>query len=600
MRSLAIHPLSHPIKASVEVPGCISYTIRALTISAMTPGSVKISNPTKSDDSYAMVTILRTLGIAVEETENAFIVHGTIDDVEDKGYVLDVNISGRTARSVLALLTIVPGIKTLTCKEAFKKRPVGDLVDGLRQLGARIEYLERECYLPVKISSSKLVQGSAKMAGKLSSQYFSALMMIAPRVGEIEIEVIGEQSSKPFIDVTVATMKAFGVTVVNNNYHHYHIPAGEHYKNPKEYIVEADAIAATYFWSIAAITQSTLRVLHISPNSAQGDVAFVDILKRMGCTVTKNEKEKWIEVIGKKNLLATTVDMNATPDSVMSLAVVAAFAKGKTIINNIEHLKIKETDRLTATFNELQKIGIKATMTNDSLTIPGSKPHGGLITTYGDHRMAMSFAVSGTRIDNIIIKNPDVVSKAFPKFWETLINLGVAIEIFEKNNIVLIGMRGSGKTTVAKVLSEKLQKRVIDLDEHFVKKNGMSISAFVEKYGWDTFRQKEKEIVDDVSLHNNCIIATGGGVVINEEHMLALKKHGICIYLKTPVEKLLQRMMINPGDRPALTNKQNLAEELQEIFNKRKSLYEGFADITVLTDRETPEEIAENIIEQLQ
>jgi len=428
MKQLSLSPLQKPITAEITLPGSLSYTIRALTIAAMTEGAVKIINPVKSDDSYAMIGVLKELGIKVSEGENYFIVEGKINDVVDKEYILDINISGRTARSVLALLTIVPGTKILTCKEAFKKRPVGDLVDGLRQLGAKIDYLERLECLPVKISSSSLSTGTARMAGKLSSQYFSAIMMIAPIVGEIIIEVIGEQASKPFIDVTIDTMKIFGVTVINEDYKRYIIKANQQYKNPQEYIVEADAIAASYFWGIAAITKSKIKVLHLSPNSAQGDVKFADIVEKMGCTVKKNSQENWIEVEGPDQLQGITVDMNATPDSSVTLAVLAAFAKGTTTINGLGHIKVKETDRLEAPKNELTKMQVQVETTNDAITIQGGEPQSATIDTYGDHRIAMAFAVAGAKRDGMIINNPDVVSKSFTNFWEELEKLGMKVE----------------------------------------------------------------------------------------------------------------------------------------------------------------------------
>lgn len=431
MKQITLIPLAQPITAEITIPGSLSYTIRALTIASMTKGSVKISNAVKSDDSYAMIGVLQTLGIHVEEGDDYFIVHGDINDVKNRAYTLDINISGRTARSVLALLTIIPGEKILTCKEAFMKRPIGDLVDGLRQLGAKITYLEQNNHLPVKIESSRLSEGIAKMTGKLSSQYFSAIMMIAPVVGKIIIDVIGEQSSKPFIDVTIDTMKTFGITVSNDNYKRYTIKGNQVYKNPGEYLVEADAIAASYFWGIAAITKSKIKILHLSPDSAQGDIRFADILKQMGCNIEKNSQEKWIEVEGTETLSGITINMNATPDSSVTLAVVAAFAKGATTITGLEHIKTKETDRLRAPRNELEKMNISVETTDDAITIQGGESQAAIIDTYGDHRIAMAFAVAGAKIPRMIIDNPEVVNKSFPQFWQTLKNIGIAVQ--EKN-----------------------------------------------------------------------------------------------------------------------------------------------------------------------
>ncbi len=427
MEKISLKPLQGSISGNVTIPGCLSYTIRALNLAAMTKGTVKIQNALKSDDTYAMVGVLKTLGINVEEGPDYFNVLGTVDDVKDDEYTLNINISGRTARTVLGLLCIVPGIKILTCKDSFKKRPVADLVDGLRQRGADIEYIEKEGYLPVKISSSALKAGVTKMKGSVSSQYFSSIMMIAPRIGEMIIEVIGEQSSKPFIDVTISAMKEFGVEVINENYQRYIIKANQIYKKDI-YIVEADAIAASYFWGIAAITNSSIKVLNLPPSSAQGDVRFADILEKMGCQVTKNETGKWIEVTGTTNLHGISIDMNANPDTVQTLAVIAAYAQGKTHISSIHHLKVKETDRIEAPRKELEKMGITINTTDDSMTIIGGTIHGAEIETYGDHRMAMAFAVAGAKTAGIIIKNPAVVSKSFPTFWEVLKTIGITYE----------------------------------------------------------------------------------------------------------------------------------------------------------------------------
>lgn len=428
MSQIALSPLSKKITAEISIPGCIGYTIRALNIAAMTKGSVKIQNPLKSDDIYSMVNALKVLGIAVEEGENYFIVYGDIGQVANKDYKIDIGLSGRAARTLLALLCIVPGEKILTCAEEFKKRPIGDLVEGLRQIGAKIEYLEKDGHLPLKILSSVLNQGSISIRGEMSSQYFSAIMMIAPLIGNITIDVEGSQSSKPYVDMTINIMKDFGVNVINDNYAQYKIQNGQDYKNPNLYSVEPEATGASYFFSIAAVTRSKIKIPGLGPESLQGDIRMVDILEKMGCIVSKNQEAKWIEVEGTNALNGITVDMNDTPDLVPTLSVVAAFADGMTKMTNIAHVRLKETDRIDSPKNELLKMGITAVATNDSLTITGGDPKPAMIETYGDHRMAMSFAIAGTKIDGIKINNPDVVNKSFPEFWDKLEDIGIGIE----------------------------------------------------------------------------------------------------------------------------------------------------------------------------
>lgn len=407
-----------------------------MALAVLTRGRVKIVNVLKSDDTYAMFNAFKILGIRCEEGPDFFVIEGDLGDVKEATYEINIGISGRAARTLLAMLCLVPGTKTLTCAEGFKKRPVGDLVDGLLQLGAGIEYLERQGFLPVKITSSKLHGGKIKLRGEISSQFVSAILMIAPMVGEVEIEIVGEQASKPFIDMTIEAMRSFGVRVTNNNYREYYIVGGQSYAKD-EYFIEPDAISAGYFWGVAALTQSRIKILNLSPKSMQGDVRFADILGKMGCVVRKNAEEQWIEVEGTDQLAGLNIDMNDMPDSVLTLAVVAAFAQGKIVITRIGNLKVKETDRIEAPRRELEKMGVQVESSDDSLTIMGGNlstssgqaVHGAEIDTYGDHRMAMAFAIAGTRIPGVVINDPNVVNKSFPEFWEKLEEIGIKLRV---------------------------------------------------------------------------------------------------------------------------------------------------------------------------
>lgn len=428
MKTIRIDPLLKPIQKKIILPGSLSISIRALIIASLIKGKVKLVNPLKSDDTYALVKALKVLGVDIKGGRNHFNVLGSIEDVKEKDYELNINLSGRSARMLLGLLCIVPGRKILTCAKEFKKRPIKDLVDALNSLGADIRYLEKKGHLPLQINSSTLYPGKVKMNGRISSQYFSTIMLIAPMVGSIEIDVLGTQVSKSFIDITINIMKKFGVEVLNKRYKQYVVENGQHYQNPGPLLIEPDATSASYFFAIAALTKSSIRILHLSPNSAQGDVRFVDILEKMGCVVIKNNEKKWIEVKGTDTLKAIEENMIDNPDIVQTLAIVAAFAKGKTRLRGIEHLKLKETDRITAVKKELSKMGIKVSASKDSLTIIGGNPKGVSIETYGDHRMAMAFAVVGTKIKNMVIKNPEVVSKSFPSFWK---ELGGITKIYE-------------------------------------------------------------------------------------------------------------------------------------------------------------------------
>lgn len=425
MKKLKVHPLKESINTEVEIPGSKSYTNRALILAAMTEGVVVVEKPLFSDDTEAMIGCLETLGIEIEKFDDKVIVKGHVSDVKEDDYELDANLSGTTIRFILALLCVVPGTKILKGKESLNKRPIGDLVDGLRQLGAEIEYIGEDGKPPLKISSSKLKSGITKLNGGVSSQYFTAMMLIAPLVGEVEIEVVGEQISKPYIDLTIDNMKQFGVNVENNNYEKYIIKSDQKYRQDK-YLVEGDYSAAGYFAGIAALTKSTIKLNSLNRDTAQGDLNFIKILESMGNKVEYGEDYILIEGMGVKSV---DVDMEPCPDQAQTLAVVTAFAEGKTHMVGVRSLRVKETERVQATVDELEKMGIKTEDTDDTLSIYGGNPNTAEIDTYHDHRMAMSFAQAGAVLEEgIIINDPMVVTKTVPRFWDMLREMGIEVE----------------------------------------------------------------------------------------------------------------------------------------------------------------------------
>ncbi len=273
------------------------------------------------------------------------------------------------------------------------------------------------------------------LRGETSSQYLSSILMVAPYAArDVTVEIRGELTSRPYVDMTIALMKLFGVEVVNEDYRGFTVKAGQRYVG-REVVVDRDAANAAYLLAAAAITGGTVRVSGLRPDSPQGEARFVDILARMGCITEKGRD--WIQVQGGQ-LRAVEEDMNSMPDAVQTLAVVAAFAKGRTIIRNVANLEQKETRRLTATVAELRKLGVAAgliptaaeggALRPEGLWVEGGQPHGGDVETYGDHRMAMSFAIAGLRAPGIHVKDPGVVKKSYPEFWQDLAHkLGVRL-----------------------------------------------------------------------------------------------------------------------------------------------------------------------------
>lgn len=390
-----IIPLQKSVKISLKIPSSKSLTNRALILATLSKNKVKIKNLLLSDDTKAMFNCLKIL------------------KRKSKVFNLNVKLSGTTMRFILALSCLTLGKKKIYGEEALNKRPIKDLVDGLKQLGAKIDYLKNEGFPPVLVNSANLKDGTIKMKGDVSSQYISALLMISPVVGNIKIKVSGEQTSKPYIDMTIDLMKKFGVRVINKNYKEYFIP--KQTLHIKEYSVEGDFSSAGYFFAAAALTGSTINLKNLNAKSKQADLRFVEILNKMGNKITYKKDEIRIE---GSFIRALTVDMTDCPDQIPTLAVLASFAKGETKIIGIKSLRVKETDRVSAARAELLKMGIKTKEDLNTLTIFGGSPRGAEIDTYGDHRMAMSFSLAGLKIPGIVIKNPEVVSKTYPSFWK--------------------------------------------------------------------------------------------------------------------------------------------------------------------------------------
>jgi 3-phosphoshikimate 1-carboxyvinyltransferase len=424
MKQVKLSPLKKPATKKIEIPGSKSYTNRALLMAALTKNSVTIINPLISDDTHAMIACLKKLGIAVEVKNKSIVVSGSFHDIKNQTFDLNTNLAATAIRFLLPLLCIIPGNKTLKGEEGLNKRPIGELVNGLRQLGAEIEYLEKEGFPPLKITSSKLQSKTVHLKGDVSSQFFSSLFMIAPVIDGLTIQVDGKQISKPYIDMTIDSLKQFGITVENKEYKIYHVAPGQKY-NRRTYTVEGDFSSAGYFFAIAALTKSTITVKNLNPNSMQADKKLLSVLERMGNVITYNKDQ--ITIVGK-GVKPVNLDMIDFPDQAQTIAVLEAFAKGKSILTGLESLHVKETDRLKATEKELQKMKIETQSSFDTLTIYGNKPTATIIDTYGDQRTAMSFAVAGAEIPGMIINDPDVVNKTFPKFWDKLKEIGINVK----------------------------------------------------------------------------------------------------------------------------------------------------------------------------
>ena len=417
---ITLTPLKEPKEATVRMPGSKSYTNRALIMAALTQGPVSLIHPLYSDDTHAMIECLRTLGIDIETRADEIIVHTDISQVQDKHYALFAHDSGTTVRFILALLCLLPGIQTIQGSSRLNERPIQDLVEALQQLGAVITYCEKDGELPVTVHSSSLSGPSVCLKGDISSQFCSALLLIAPYLSNgLLIQNTGALISKPYIDMTISYMKEAGVEVQTEEDKNYRIAKGQSYQQTK-YTIEGDFSSAGYFFAIAALTQSRILVENLSASSLQADRKLLLILAQMGNTIVYQDTGVCVQ---GKQILPLDIDMESCPDQVMTVAVLAAFANGVTKISGVRSLRVKETERVIAIQASLGKMGIKTEDTHDTLTIYGGSPRAATIDTYNDHRMAMAFAVAGMYLPGMVILDPNVVNKTFPTFWEVVRSL---------------------------------------------------------------------------------------------------------------------------------------------------------------------------------
>jgi 3-phosphoshikimate 1-carboxyvinyltransferase len=418
--SLEIKPVDGPIQVRVRPPGSKSITNRALVCAALADGTSTLTGALASEDTEVMIAGLRKLGIEIESRDagRTLIVHGK------GGYVPATNVdlfcanSGTTIRFLTALTTLGHGKYRLDGIERMRERPIGDLIDALDQLGTQVRSETGNGCPPVLVEADGLRGGTAKIRGNISSQYLSALLMAAARAeSAAELRIDGPLVSQPYVRMTLAVMRAFGVEVdATKSLDCLRIAAPLRYA-AITYPIEPDASAASYFWAAAAITGGEVTVDGLSGESLQGDVAFVDCLEQMGCDVQRGDDS--ISVIGRP-LHGIDVDMNAISDTVQTLSVVALFADGLTTIRNVGHIRHKETDRVAALTAELRKLGAEVMERADGLTITPKKLQSAAVATYNDHRMAMSFALAGLRIAGVRINNPECVSKTYPEFFEDL------------------------------------------------------------------------------------------------------------------------------------------------------------------------------------
>jgi len=417
---LEIRPLARPPDAAVCVPGSKSITNRALLLAALAQGGSILDRALSSDDTRYMGEALRRLGVEVDADEG-----GSWLRVEGRGGAwtadegdLYVGNAGTAMRFLAAALCLGRGRYRLRGSERMHERPIQDLVDGLAQLGADVTCEERNGCPPLLVNADGLRGGVAEMDGRRSSQFLSAVLQVAPYARtDVTVRVRGTLIARPYVDMTVGVMKAFGVEVERDAYREFQVRSGQRYR-ARTYAIEPDASSAHYFLAAAALTGGRVRVEGLGRGSLQGDVRFADVLEQMGAQVRWEEGS--IEVTGPERLRGIDVDLNAMSDTAPTLAALGPFADAPVRLRNIAHVRWQESDRLHAVATELARLGVEVEELEDGLRVHPSRVVPAAVHTYDDHRIAMSFALIGLRVAGVRILDPGCVAKTFPDYFDRL------------------------------------------------------------------------------------------------------------------------------------------------------------------------------------
>jgi len=433
--SLHLEPITSA-RGQITLPGSKSISNRVLLLSALASGTTSLHGLLDADDTRVMQSALTALGVHLEnqtrDNESILLVQGCNGQFVNNTADLFMGNAGTAIRPLTAALAILGGDYHLHGVPRMHERPIGDLVDGLKGIGAKIDYLGQTNYPPIQIGSGHLLLDQAvKVRGDVSSQFLTALLMALPLTAhprDICIEVVGELISKPYIEITLRLMEKFGIKVINNNWQSFVIPAFKHsqsavYISPGEFWVEGDASSASYFLAVGALGGGPLMIKGVGRESIQGDVAFANALAMMGANVTQGNN--WIEVRGvdEAGLQAIDIDCTPIPDAAMTLAVLGLFAKGTTRLTGIASWRVKETDRIAAMECELKKFGATVSSGDNFIEVSPpetwTSPIGG-VDTYDDHRMAMCFSLAAFGPVPLEINDPACVSKTFPHYFDEL------------------------------------------------------------------------------------------------------------------------------------------------------------------------------------
>ena len=418
MEGREIKPLNRPVEMKVRLPGSKSLTQRALICAALAEGESELRNPLFSEDTELLSGALQASGCRLERRDGTLVISGVSGRPIFSGNEIFFGNNGTGSRFFLAYAVLSQGGEALLYgKPRLHERPMGPLITALRSLGARIECLAREGYLPARVSPGRLSGGRITLSATQSSQFVSALLLIGPYLpGGLELEIEGRMVSAPYVELTLSVMAAFGAEV-ERTLGGFRVREGGY--RARTYEVEGDASGASYFLILPALLGGAVEVENLSPDSPQADILLLQILSQTGGRIERVGQGVRVEFSLPPR--AFEVDLREAPDLFPTLCVLAAVAEGRSRIYGAPHLRYKECDRISAMATELSKIGVRVKELPDGIEIEGGRElRGAEIETYEDHRVAMSFAVLGLKVPGLVIRNPACVVKSFPQFWEYL------------------------------------------------------------------------------------------------------------------------------------------------------------------------------------
>ncbi|DAZ95245.1 TPA: hypothetical protein N0F65_002357 [Lagenidium giganteum] len=599
-----------PATGTLRVPGSKSISNRVLLLAALGRGECRISGLLHSDDTQVMMTALLQVGakFAWEDDGAVLVVQGTGGqfDVVADGHEVYLSNAGTAARFLTTTMTLVPtttpeGRLVVTGNSRMKERPIGPLVDALRANGCDLKYLEGEGCPPVAIRSTGLRGGVMHLAGKVSSQYVSSVLLSAPYAREPLVLELAEEhpTSLPYILMTTQLMRTFGIDVETLAPNKYKVPTGV-YTNPARLDVEVDASSATYPLALAAITGGNVTVEALGNGSLQGDAAFHTLLRDMGCTTTQNEHTTTVQGPAPGTpLKAVDIDMETMTDAFMTAVALAAVADGTTHITGIANQRVKECNRIEVMVTELTKLGVECGELPDGIWVKGTAGRtdhlrSAHIACHNDHRIAMSFAVLGAVVPNVIITDKECTDKTYPEYWDDVQRkLGLQVapvledatqanaadqaqEGQEAPALFVVGMRGAGKSSLAKAAAQTLGLTVLDMDAELEREFGESIAEFVARHDgqWQAFRQRERALLLRLlaAPPARTIVACGGGVVETPELVAALAAYPYVVHVHRAIDDVIAGLIsAESSHRPSL------GETPEQLWQRRRPLYERSA-----------------------